>query len=47
VNELIQVGQRFALRPAEFRRGAGFKKIFDQITSGKGDTLIFYESPEK
>ena len=47
VDELVQIRQRLSLRPAEFRCGSGFKKIFDQITSGKRYRLIFYESPEK
>lgn len=31
VNELVQIGQRLSLWPAEFRRGSRFEKVFDQI----------------
>ena len=31
VNELVQIRQRLSLRPAQFRRGSGFEKVFDQI----------------
>jgi hypothetical protein len=40
VNELVQIGQRLSLRPAEFRRGAGFEKVFDQIRRHFGVVLV-------